>query len=113
MQGRKKRISTRLRNAILKESMVQGCNLAALARAHQVSVKTLYTWRKKYYSDSGDTSTTIQAPDQFVEIKVPEEIKTGSGMKLKKAVLEFDEFSISIEGKLNPQYLNQILEIMR
>ena len=101
MQGRKKRISTKLRNAILKESMVQDCNLAALARAHQVSVKTLYTWRKKYCSDSGDKNNAIQADAQFVEVTLPEPSKAGSSTQLKKAVLEFDEFSISIEGKLN------------
>lgn len=86
---------------------------AALARVNQVSVKTLYTWRKKYCSDSSEKSTDIQANEKFVEVKVPEEIKAGSGMKLKKVVLEFDEFSIAIEGKLNHKYLNQILEILR
>ncbi len=96
MERRKKRISPRLRAEILRESMVPGCNLAALAREHQVLAKTLYAWRKKYCNDRSDKSAAIQTCAQFVEVKLPEEIKAGSGMKLKKAVLEFDEFSISI-----------------
>ena len=116
MQRRKKRIDASLRSKILQESMVSGCNLAGLAREHQIPARTLYAWRKKSCRNKADSDvalgTTIQAKDRFVEVKLPEQIKAGSSIKLKRAVLEFDEFSISIEGKLNNQYLSQLLEIL-
>ena len=93
MQRRKKRIDASLRSKILQESMVSGCNLAGLAREHQIPARTLYAWRKKSCRNKADSDvalgTTIQAKDRFVEVKLPEQIKAGSSIKLKRAVLEF------------------------
>lgn len=117
MQRQHKHIGAGLRAKILEESMVPGCKFTALARAHQISAKTLYAWRKKYnrgaLGDEASLSNTIEANAKFVEVKVPKEIGTECSVRLKKAVLEFDEFSIAIEGKLNHKYLSQILEILR
>ena len=104
---KKGNVSSKLKARILKESMISGCNLAALARNHKISVHTLYSWRKIHFHNR------IEEPvvsNKFVEVSLDSKTKTTTA-HLKKASLEFDGFTISIEGEFEVQHLNQIAQM--
>lgn len=96
---------------ILQESMQEGCVIAALARKHDLSPDTLYRWRYDYFKKNQNTKNS----NHFVEAKIhpdePAKSQDCVANSLKKASLEFADFTISIEGAVDSKRLEHIIEV--
>jgi transposase-like protein len=116
MKQKKKSISTRLRKKILQESNESGCVVSDIANRYGIRKERLYRWR-------GEASKTVATPvkavvekHNFVEAKVEnisEEKKVSKKSKmLRKASLEFENFTLSMEGSFDVEYIKQMLEVV-
>ncbi len=105
-----KSISPRLRKKILEESRASRGALSELANRYGIRKERIYRWREQ---DSRKTTSYIAKNDtrnNFVEAKLEENVEGKT--KLKKASLEFTDFTLSIEGSLNVNQVSQILEVL-
>lgn len=107
----KKVISAERKAEILKELQKPGSSMAAIARAYNVSKQSLWRWRK---ADKlgGDRSREMEKAvsregSNFVEVAVRE-----TEASLEKATLNFDKFSISIDGKISSGTLLGIIKLL-
>ena len=86
--------------------------IAEVAKNHNIPASRIYSWRsirkKRQCNKISDNSSTPN--NQFIELSV--ESDQVKHTILKKALLEFDNLSLSIEGKISPEKIMQLLKIM-
>ena len=105
-----KSISPRLRRKILEESRTSRNAVSELASRYGIRKERIYRWREQ---DSKRFASSVAKNDirnKFVEAKLEEDVE--EKVKLKKASLEFTDFTLSIEGRLNVSRIHQILEVL-
>ncbi len=110
MKKQWKSISPKLRKKILEESRVSRGAVSELASRYDIRKERIYRWREQ---DSKKTASSIAENDirnKFVEAKLEDGIEEKT--RLKKASLEFTDFTLSIEGRLNVSQMQQILEVL-
>lgn len=57
------KISSKLKDHILSESLKTDCNISDLAKSHGITSKTIYNWRRAYYlTTTGKATTKVQTP---------------------------------------------------
>ena len=121
-------VSAALKAKILSESYKPGCVISELARSYGLSASRVYGWRSdcNKYPVGHQTSLDKQNPSsceqsKFVELTLDEEspkslvtelpISTPGSLELKKAILIFDSFSLTIEGSFSHDTMLNILKI--
>lgn len=115
MPANNKSINPSLRNKIITESFAPGCHLGSLAEKYNIPIKTLYEWRSKrfqnkYYKDVPLKKTSI-ANDNFLPVTLnSDKVQNTVESSLKAASLEFQKFTISIDGKFTTTQLHQIIQ---
>lgn len=94
---------------ILQESYESGCIISELAKQYGISAGIIYRWRRKEKTVSVAARSNNSA-SEFVELSVQEARKEGAN--LKRAVLEFNNLSICIDGDIKSSTLVQMLNIL-
>jgi transposase-like protein len=109
---RKVRITPELKAQVLQELLSSKCNVSALSKLYGISYKTLLIWKAKH---SKVLSCKMQSQEpvsaNFVEVSL-EADAPADRRNLKKAILEFQELSVSIEGIFSGQALTEIINIL-
>ena len=126
------KIGSRLKSKILQESSAPNCVISELAKSYNIAPQTLYSWRSELKSKNSSniklgfansiniSSLNASTSNKFVEVKCKQDINpidhsdlSNSSSDniniLKKAILVFEDFSLSIEGKLNPKIISNIV----
>ena len=123
-------ISSELKAKILLESYKPGCVISDLARSYGLEVSRLYGWRSECNKHSvgsesrayaGQKITVSPEAKKFVELTLDEPtleslskespIFTPKSPGLKKAILIFGSFSLTIEGNFSNDTMLNILKI--
>jgi len=117
MRGQK--IKPELKTRIIGESLQAGCVIAELAKRHGISENTIYGWRSKYNEAvvshhtsfvAGGSKTVDSASDAgFIELSVSEAREQAH---LQEASLKFDNFHLSMQGKVKSSVLLSIIKIL-
>lgn len=94
---------------ILQASYEPGCIISELAKQYGISSKIIYNWRSKKKKKTVVEISNNSTPD-FVELSVNTAFK--KAVSLKRAVLEFNNLSISIDGNIKSSTLLQMLNIL-
>lgn len=113
MRKQWKKINPEVREKILLESMESGCVIAEIARRYGIRKERIYNWRGQH-SKKVETSVKSEAAvNNFVEAKIEcsDESQDISSV-LKKASLEFTDFTLSIEGSFKVSQMKQIIEVL-
>jgi transposase-like protein len=98
---------------ILNKLKVPGCRISELAKNYNISRTAIYSWqqderREKEYGKA--QSPSLQNSSNFVELAVVEQSPKASS--LQKASLTFNDFSLTLEGKLKAGVLLEIMKIL-
>lgn len=93
----------------IEASYEPGCIISELAKQHGVPSKIIYNWRSKKKKKSVVAISENPTPN-FVELSVNPPLK--KAVSLKRAVLEFNNLSISIDGNIKSSTLLQMLNIL-
>jgi|TARA_B110000503_G_scaffold136564_1_gene219143 transposase-like protein len=109
MQPSIKKLSELEKEQILQESYEPSCVIADLAKHHGIPSRVIYDLRCKKKAASVVEIPTNYASD-FVELSVNTSPKKAAS--LKRAVLEFNNLSISIDGNIKSSTLVQMLNIL-
>lgn len=104
-----KKLTKSEEDQVLQESYEPGCIISELAKRYGIPPRLIYDWRSKKKQESVETTPENPTPD-FVELSVNTSFKKAPS--LKRAVLEFNNLSISIEGNIKSSTLVQILTIL-
>lgn len=112
MKKKKSRISIEKKAQIITKILRPGSVAAEVARLHDISPKTVYGWLKKHKDSTALETKVNNSNKQFVELLVKEPINYSKESSLQKASLTFEDFSISIEGKLGSGKFISILKIL-
>ena len=112
MRKRNKQIKSKLKSQILVELLSPGSSITKLAKSYNVSRSSLHKWRRDHKISDQHNSEVQQTAcnngtGHFVELSVKK-----SNFDLRKASLIFDNFSISIEGKVSSSKLFEILKVL-
>lgn len=102
-----KKLTKAEKDQILQVSYEPGCIISELAKQYGISSKIIYNWRSKKKSVLATSESTT--PD-FIELSVNLPFK--KAVSLKRAVLEFNNLSISIDGNIKSSTLLQMLNIL-
>lgn len=107
---KKKSIPSSLKREVLEALQQPGSVLTTIAKAYGISRSTIYLWRGSTRPSLIKTSVvkTDHKNQSFVEISV----KKPTPLKLRKASLIFENYSLSIEGNIKLQNLIQIINIL-
>ena len=108
MKKQWKSISPRLRRKILEESRTSRNAVSELSSRYGIRKERIYRWRKQDSKRRSLSENDIR--NKFVEAKLEEDVE--EKVKLKKASLEFTDFTLSIEGRINVSRMHQILEVL-
>jgi transposase-like protein len=103
------KLTTSEQDQILQASYEPGCIISELARQHGIPSRFIYHWRSKKKKKSVMEISTTPTLD-FVELSVNQPFK--KAVSLKRAVLEFNNLSISIDGNIKSSILLQMLNIL-
>ena len=102
----------KLKTEILSAIDNSGSTIAKMARDHKIPAGRIYSWRrlqkKKQNNKISDNSVTND--NQFIELSL--EKNQATHPVLKKASLEFDEFSLLIEGKFSTKKVIQLMKVL-
>jgi transposase-like protein len=114
MVNRRKKISRKVKSQILLELAKPGYVISNISREYGVSNWTIYNWLKKQKASvapagGSSSGTSVNDSGEFVELAVAE---GGGDYSLTKASLVFQDFSLSLEGKLSSSKLISILKIL-
>ena len=109
-----KKIAVKVRAQVLEAMMVPGYVATDLIRSYGISKSTIYKWRKQLKTLPESTGLVIDSDcatkSRFVEVSVKG--PSTKACDLKKASLIFDDFSISIEGKISSSKLLAVLKVL-
>ena len=103
---KRKRISAKLKEQMLAELFSPGCVVSDLAKSSGISRSTLHKWRILQNQQQDFTNFGTNPNPHFVELQVAS-VTASTKSILTKAVLEFADFSISLEGSISS---NKVLE---
>jgi transposase-like protein len=109
MQLLGKKLTKSEKDQILQASYEPGCIISELAKQYEVSSRIIYDWRSKKKQKSVVVTSESSTAD-FVELSVNPPCKEAA--ILKRAVLEFNNLSISIDGNIKSSTLLQMLNII-
>ena len=122
--ARKKKIGLQERVKILEESYKLGCNITELARKHKISSGVLYRWRAKNKKSNDENGVVLSDPStesiadnssRFVEVTVSDARIEREGNRtrsvLQKASLEYENFTITVEGNRGMRVLSEIMKV--
>jgi len=104
-----KQLSESEKEQILQASYEPECIITELAKQHGIPSRVIYDWRSKNKAGSV-VATSEKTPADFVELSVTDSVKKAAS--LKKAVLEFNNLSISIDGNIKSSTLIQMLNVL-
>jgi len=114
MKKQWKTIPPKLRKKILEESKESGSTTAELASRYGIRKERIYRWRAQHSKRIKSPVKAVNTKNNFVEAKVDtskeERVPINKNVVLKKASLEFAEFTLSIEGSFNVGRMKQIME---
>ena len=99
MKKQSKRINRKIREKLLERSSEPGCVITELARSYGVRPALIYRWRTK--ARRKEKALPVASRNNFVEVKLSdtvEEKKVIVEKKVRKASLEFEEFTLSIRN---------------
>ena len=107
------RISRGEKAKILEELFTEGCEVSDLARKYGILPKRLYGWRSRY-KEIYETKEKVPDSDfmnsestsSFVEVSLDDAPPSAF---LKKAELEFEDFTVSIIGKVTKHHLEKLI----
>ena len=94
---------------VLQESYEPGCVISELANRYGIPSRFIYDLRSKKKKELVATTPKNPTPD-FVELSVNTSFK--KEVSLKRAVLEFNNLSISIDGNIKSSTLLQMLNLL-
>ena len=104
-----KKLSKLRKAQILQESYEPECVISELANKYGISPRAIYGWRSK--NKTGSEMAQAKKPvSDFVELSVPSPAK--DEVSLKRAILEFNNLSVSIDGNIKSSTLVQMLNIL-
>ena len=119
---KRKKLGFKERTKILEESYKAGCNITELAKKHKISSELLYAWRTRYKkSNNGilevpNAGSISSNSNKFVEVMVSEaaieQENERKGTLLQKALLEYENLIITVEGSQSKKMLPEIMKIM-
>ena len=135
MSKKRKQISHEIKSRILSESYISGCVISDLAKAHGISAGIIYRWRKEEQklarNIASEAHSTNACVGNFVELLVcdHEEAKVNSSLRrsdryadsitnlrshytFQKASFVFDDFSLTIEGKIKVSKIFEAIKIL-
>jgi len=108
MSTQGKAISSTLKSKIVAELIQAGSSVVKLSKSYGVSESTLYKWKNEYdassesdYWQTKDEETDAHLGHDFIELTVSDR---GSS-NLKSASLQFNDFSLVVEGKISSDLL--------
>lgn len=111
-------ISPKVKAEIMFEANIPGNSVSEVATKYKISPHLLYAWRTRSKS-SGNKKLIISQENYktqpiFVEALLNEPIATTqqAPLLLKKLSLEFEDFSLGIEGKMSSKTLIQLITIL-
>jgi transposase-like protein len=112
MAHSRKKISEKIKSQILLELSKPGYVVSNLSRQYGVSSWIIYKWLKEEkapVAPAGGGSSVAGEWSEFVELSV---LESGAPSGLTKASLVFQDFSLSLEGKVSSSKLISILKIL-
>ena len=98
-----------MENGIIKLHHKLKCYFVTMPKQHGIPPRVIYDWRGKNKAESV-VGASEKAPADFVELSVTDTVKKATS--LKKAVLEFNNLSISIDGNIKSSTLIQMLNVL-
>lgn len=109
---KKHQITPEQKTRILKDLLQPDSSVTKISRACGVSREMLYKWRRQHGFDYGckvqaQKAVGNNSAGNFVELSVKE-----SGPILQRVSLVFDNFSVSIEGRISGSKLLGILKVL-
>ncbi len=109
MKLSKKKLTKSEQDQILQASYEPGCIISELAKQHGIPSRFIYDWRSKKKKKSVVATSENSTPD-FIELSVNMPFR--KVVSLKRAVLEFNNLSISIDGNIKSSVLLQMINIL-
>jgi len=113
MSTQGKAVEPVLKARIVAELIQAGSSVVKLSRSYGVSESTLYKWRNEYEAEFGTDNWQTKNEDadsdlnhDFIELKVSDR----GGANLKSASLQFNDFSIALEGKISSDLLMALVK---
>ncbi len=104
------KISAEVRSQVMLELAKGECGVRNISMRYGVSRAAIYNWLKEERAAVGvGSDVSVNESTEFVELSVAES-EAHSG--LTKASLVFQDFSLSIEGKLSSSKLISIIKIL-
>lgn len=121
MKTKHKIISPALKTKIMSEAEVPGCIISEVAARHKIPKQLLYSWRsksrrsinKKIQRQVGTSNDNPQP--NFVELTVSQlesPTKAVKRQRLKRLSLEFEGFSLAIDGNLSSKKLIKLITVL-
>lgn len=108
-----RRVTSKLKKQVLSELSAPGSLISGIAIRYGISTSTLYKWRKKHALEvQGEMKSADEGKEvasKFIELSLQEEV---GRVKLTKAELVFDSFSLLIEGDFSSDKLLKIVSAM-
>jgi transposase-like protein len=108
MSLKRTKVSGELKERILHESMEAGCDLELLAKRYKLSPQTICKWQRCYRNQQ-KVESLEPISSQFVELTALPITKSPG---LKKVELLFDNYSCSIEGRMNSAQLLKLVQLL-
>lgn len=106
------RFSKKIKSEVLEMLKDSGYSVVEVSRAYGISTSTLHKWkswsaRMDQKSSLSSGSSTSPSSAEFVELAVVDSKKV-----IKKALMVFDDISLSIEGKINSKDLISLISVL-
>jgi len=116
MKTRRPIISQKAKTKIMSEANMPGSVVSAVAAKYNIAPYLLYSWRSKSKRLDREQITTKSENHQtqpiFVEALLSESVAAPpkhTQLLLKKLSLEFEDFSLGIEGNFSSKKLMQLI----
>ena len=119
--SKRKKIGLKEKAKILEESYKPGCVIAELAKKHRISTELLYAWRTRCKKSNNSALGVTNAgsisgnSNKFVEVIVSDAVigkENASNTVLRKALLEYENLIITVEGNRSSRILPEIVKIL-
>ena len=102
-------VAKKLKEKICSELLQEDCDIQSIATQYNLSVKTISKWKSDCRRQA--QGATTQSPNnQFIELTPLPIINKPSA--LKKVELLFDNYSCSIEGRMNSTQLLKLVQLL-
>ena len=108
MSGKRKRITSKIKAEIITALSKPDCVMSELGRKYGISVSTISQWRQDYEELLSVVGHKESNVNNFVEVRVKDE----GDKRLEKALLVYNNFSLSIEGGIRSETLLGIIKLV-